>query len=107
MEETEDQKRHREAVQVQQDRYTKAAHAMQSGVAMMLKANNSSETPKHLHVGVKRAMVETATLARLLIGKGVFNTLEYFTMLADVMEEEQHSYEERLSKKLGSKVTLV
>ena len=51
-----------------QDRYVKAAHAMQSGVAVCMERGTAETTPKHLRVGVNSAMVNDAAIARLLIG---------------------------------------
>lgn len=63
-------------------------------------------TPKHLRVGVNAAMVGHGGLVVLLIAKGVFTEEEYLKAIADKMEAEQATYEERLSEAAGAKVTL-
>ena len=88
-------------------RYMAAAHAMQSGVAMMLNYDRSdSISTKHLRVGVNSGMVQNGALVALLIAKGVFTSDEWMTALADAMEREVRSYEDAISARVGSKVTL-
>lgn len=78
-------------------RYENAAHAMQSGVAMeMGDLDDKSTDPKHLRVGVNSAMVETATLVKLLIDKGVFTVDEHLIELTEQMEAEAKRYQERI-----------
>lgn len=89
-----------------QDRYLKAAHAMQSGVAMMMNHRAEETAPKHLRVGVNSAMVDSAALARLLIAKGVFTAEEHAAALADEMQREADGYELKISNVVGHRVTL-
>ena len=79
-----------------QDRYVKAAHAMQSGVAVCMERGTAETTPKHLRVGVNSAMVNDAAIARLLIGKGIITLAEYEGAVADEMEREVKRYEYRI-----------
>ena len=88
-----------------QERYLKAAHAMQSGVAYSM-GHTVETTPKHLRVGVNSAMVETSTLARLLIANGVFTEQEHLEMLCVVMEEEVASYQKKINERLGVEGTI-
>jgi hypothetical protein len=88
------------------DRYNAACHAMQSGVAMEMQNDPSSTSPKHLRVGVNSAMVDSATIARLLIDRGIFTEAEFRSALADQMEVEKKLYEERLSKWHGVSIKL-
>lgn len=90
------------------ERYERAAHAMQSGVAMEMNHFGSSKgtEPKHLRVGVNSAMVNSAALAALLISKGVFTQDEYAKAVADQMEIEAESYRKRIADRLGRDVTL-
>lgn len=91
-------------------RYTAAAHAMQSGVAADMETDTSggagATTPKHLRVGVNSAMADHSALAELLIAKGVFTHAEYMEALASGMEREAKRYQDLLSSRLGTKVTL-
>ncbi len=84
------------------ERYKAAAHAMQSGVAFkMQREPNGDTTPKHLRVGVNSAMVDTSTIVKLLVDKGVITMDEWFKALADGMEAEVKLYESELGVKLG------
>jgi hypothetical protein len=89
-----------------QQRYVKAAHAMQSGVAAKMALDPGETTPKHLRTGVNSAMAEHAGLAKLLIAKGIITEAEYFEAMASAMEDEAKLYEDELSRRTGSKVTL-
>ena len=79
---------------------------MQSGVAMEMHQGSQDTQPKHLRVGVNSALVDSSALAELLIAKGVISEAEYLEAIAAGMEREARNYEERLSQKLGTKVTL-
>ena len=95
-----------EAERAAYDRYLKAAHGMQAGVGF--KRDKGDQSPKHLRVGVNTALVQQAALVELLIDKGLFSRLEYFTKLAECMERERDSYAEEISAEAGgAKVTLV
>jgi hypothetical protein len=87
-------------------RYAAAAHAMQSGVAAKMERDPSETKPKHLRVGVNSAMVENSALVRLLISKGILTEEEWAQALADGMEDEVRLYEQWLSEKLGTTITL-
>ena len=87
------------------DRYLKAAHAMQTGVALEMSRHAAPTEPKHLRVGVNAAMSDQAGLVKLLIAKGIFTEDEYFAAIADKMEDEVADYEQRLSAD-GIKVVL-
>jgi hypothetical protein len=78
------------------ERYMRAAHAMQSGVAAKMTVAPSDTTPKHLRVGVNSAMVEHAGLAKLLVDKGVITEAEYFEAIISAMEDEVVLYEREL-----------
>ena len=85
------------------ERYLRAIHAMQSGVALeMSRPERASATePKHLRVGINANACSHSALVRLLMAKGVINEQEYFAALADAMEAEQRSYEERNGVRLA------
>ena len=83
------------------DRYEKACHAMQTGVAFTMQKEPDETTPKHLRVGVNSAMVEHAALVRVLIAKGIVSDSEYRKALADAMEEEVERYRSRVSRLHG------
>lgn len=89
-------------------RYTEAAHGMQSGVAMEMNLDHrkSATEPKHLRVGINAAMVDHGALAKLLIDKGIITDAEYMKAIADAMEAEKAAYEKRLSEHFGKTITL-
>ena len=96
-------------------RYTKAAHAMQTGVKMIQNFEHSemsshstfepSDSPKHLRVGVNSTMCDQAALVKLLIKNGYFTALEYTTAIADEMELEVKRYEKRIQDEMPGKTT--
>jgi hypothetical protein len=89
------------------ERYVKACHAMQSGVAMEMETGGMRGTEaKHLRVGVNSAMVEHAALVKLLMRRGMITEAEYWKALADQMEEEARSYEKWISERLGTNIRL-
>jgi hypothetical protein len=98
-----DEKKSEEAA----NRYHKAAHAVQAGVAMKMNYDSRDTEPKHLRMGVNARAVDQGALVTLLISKGLFTDLEYTEALADAMEKEQASYELELSEHIGTKITLV
>ncbi len=75
------------------DRYVRAIHGMQAGVALDEARGDASCTPKHLRVGVNAAMVDSAALAALLIQKGIVSEEDYLESLATVAEAEHARYE--------------
>lgn len=79
---------------------------MQTGVEYKRQYDPSETTPKHLRVGVNSAMVDTATIAKLLIEKGIITEEEYFKTLADQMEEEAALYQAELTRRYGLNITL-
>lgn len=84
-------------------RYTELAHALQSGVAMMMNINPKDTEPKHLRTGVNMALVDSASLATLLISKGIITEEEYGDALIAGLEREVESYETMISAALGGK----
>jgi len=93
-------------------RYETLLHAMQSGVAMMeqLAATGQARAaelePKHLRVGVNSAMIETSSLGRLLVEKGVFTWDEYWASIIVTLEAEVASYEEKITGIVGRTIKL-
>jgi hypothetical protein len=79
---------------------------MQSGVAMELGIDPSSGTPKHLRVGVNTALCDHGALVKLLVSKGIITEEEYFSEAANMMESEVKTYEQRLTRLIGTTVTL-
>jgi len=90
----------------QRARYERAAHAMQSGVAMMMNYDPGPTNPKHLRVGVNSAMVEHSALGHLLIEKGLITEDEYVEAIIIFMEREVKTYERLLKEILGTEVHL-
>lgn len=95
--------------QEDQERYQRAMHAVQTGVAMeteLPQVLDSGTSPKHLRVGVNAALVDSGALALLLLKKGVIESDEYERALADQAEAEVRRYEFRLSQVLRHEVKL-
>jgi hypothetical protein len=88
-------------------RYRAALHAVQTGVRTLIEMGDTLATPKHLRVGIDSAHVSDGALVRLLISKGVITEREHLEALVVQAEEERGSYEDRLSKKTGKKITLL
>lgn len=89
-----------------EDRYNRAAHAMQTGVAFESELDPGQLAPKHLRAGVNSAQVSAAALAGLLIAKGVFTLEEYTAAQADQMEAEAEAYRARIQERLGDGTTV-
>jgi hypothetical protein len=83
------------------ERYFRAMHAMQSGVAMQMNWDTIPTEPKHLRVGVNSALVDFSALMTLLINKGVISRDELDKALADMAEEEVKRYERIISERDG------
>lgn len=81
-------------------RYEAALHAMQTGVAYYMERSDEC-SPKHLRVGVNSALTSVGALAHLLLNKGVITELEYFTCLADLVEQDVEDYRRLLAEALG------
>lgn len=99
----------RQELDLYQQRYAAAAHAMQSGVkcGMNLPGRSHATDPKDLRVGINSAMVEHGALAGgLLINKGIITPEEYYKALAEGMEAERDKYEHDLSERLGKPIKL-
>lgn len=90
----------------QGERYQRAANAMQSGVAVMMD-HGLDTSPKQLRVGINSTMVETSTLATLLVEKGVCTANEFSEALIAQMEREVAIYEREIETATGSSVTLI
>lgn len=89
-------------------RYQRAAHAMQSGVAYSMTEENCKEIqPKQLRVSINSAMCDHAAIVKLLMDKGIITELEYLEAITVQMEAEVKRYEMFLSTKMGSTITLM
>lgn len=84
-------------------RYERAAHAMQAGAKMECARTN--EHPQS-RIGINTALRDHASLALLLVAKGIITEDEYLKAVADGMEDEVRQLEARLSSG-GTKITLV
>jgi hypothetical protein len=87
-------------VERDRQRYLDAAHAVQSGIAMLEHTNPRLFEPKHARVGIDTAKVEHGGLVTLLMSKGLFTEAEYIAAMADAMEAEQQRSEAELGCKL-------
>jgi hypothetical protein len=88
------------SIEDDRQRYLNAAHAVQTGIGMMMHTNPRLFEPKHVRVGIDASKVEQAGLVTLLIRKGIFSEVEYIAAVADAMEEEQRRSEQELGVKL-------
>ena len=89
------------------DKYLAAMHAMQAGVAMMMETDSKQTDPKHMRVGINSALISNTAVVDLLVEKGVITQVEFFQSLLKHAEMERDSYQQQISEKLGTKVTLV
>lgn len=87
-------------------RYERAMHAVQSGVAAKMTYDPTDTTPKHLRTGVNSAMVQHSGLVLLLMRKGVISESDYWAAMADAAEQERALYEEWLSERTGTPIHL-
>lgn len=93
--------------------HQEAQHAMQTGVKMELEALQSARADWHekdhkdLRVGSNTALCDQAGLVRLLVAKGLITIDEYENAITQEMAREVERYEKRLSRDLGTTVTLV
>jgi len=78
--------------------YLRLAHAMQTGVAMMMNIDPSESSSKHLRVGINSAMSDQGALAKLLIDKGIITEEEYTRAMRDSMQREVDGYRAALAK---------
>lgn len=88
------------------DRYIKAGHAIQSGVAVEIEQGSSDTEPKHLRVGINLSKTDMAGLVKLLIAKGILTEEEYLEAITLEAEQEVTRYEERISQILGGEIHL-
>lgn len=82
------------------ERYMRAMHAMQSGVAALMPSKETE--PKHLRVGVNSALIDSAAVASLLIAKGVFTEDEYLEALALTAERDVATYTQLVRERYGN-----
>lgn len=89
-------------------RYLRAAHAMQTGVKILQEHDAKELDPKHMRVGVNASMRDLASIGKLMMEKGVFTRAEYLEAVAAGMEEEAASYQAKVQAlgPLWEKVTL-
>jgi hypothetical protein len=71
---------------------------MQAGVEFL--KDKSSQTPKHLRVGINVAMVDHGALVDLLIKKGLFTEEEYAEVLVESMRKEVNKYREEIAAEM-------
>lgn len=88
------------------ERYMRAAHGMQTGVAADQLHGSSDGTSKHLRVGINAAQSDHSGLVTLLIAKGLFTEEEYLEAIADAMERERDRYEAHLKEHYGLTIKL-
>lgn len=81
-------------------------HAMQSGVAMEMNIISKSTEPKHLRVGINNALCEASAIGKILVDKGICTGDEYMAAINYMLRQEVRSYEDKLTKHFGKKVTL-
>lgn len=84
-----------------QDRYTRAAQQLQTAVKLYSNYDSTDMGPIHLRVGINSSLVDSWTIAHLLIKKGIITELEYIEALAVEMEREVDRYKYKFKKYLG------
>src|SRR3972149_2312790 len=89
------------------ERYEKAMHSMQAGVALLMGYDPSETNPKHLRVGINSAMLESNAIGELLIKKGLITEEEYMIAITEAAEKEADRYQEHLTDITGANVTLI
>lgn len=96
-----------------QRRYHASLHGMQSGVAFFLEKAAAGDKqaarqfdPKHTRVGINSAMVDSAALAKLLMGKGLITEEEYWEQLVAEAEAERLRYQKLINDLYGLIVVL-
>ena len=85
-----------ETLEEAQARYSAAAHAMQTAVAVKMQHDTKETQPKHLRVGINSALVNAGGLVTLLMDKGIITREEYYSAMADAMERESEQYRQEL-----------
>lgn len=88
------------------EQYVALAHALQSGVAQEQALGSADGSPKHLRTGLNLVLRDHGSIVLLLVEKGVITAEEYHEAIIKGLKEEVSAYEERLTKHLGTKVTL-
>jgi hypothetical protein len=71
-----------------QEKYERLQHSMQAAIGFEMENNSNLRNPKHQRVGINTALVEIASIAKLLIDKKVITEDEYFEYLLDGMKRE-------------------
>lgn len=79
--------------------YIRHAHAVQTAVEF--NPDKTSQSPKHLRVGLNMSKADMAGLAKLLIAKGVFTLEEYETAIVNSAADEVEEHRKRLGEELG------
>lgn len=88
------------------ERYHKALHAMQTGVATMMNIDPHDLSAKHTRVGINSALCDNSALGMLLVKKGIITEDELDKALADEMEAEVERYKKRIEEHIGHEVNL-
>lgn len=89
------------------ERYFAAQHAMQCGVKVLMNLPCSDLSAASLRIGINTALCDSASLARLLIQKGLITKDEYEKAIADGMEQEVERYKKNFKEYTGLDVELV
>ena len=87
--------------------YVDAAHAMQTGVAILMGHDSRETEPKHLRVGINSAMVNDAALVKILISKGIITMEEYDQAITEEMNAEAERYQRKVKDVFGPDVAEV
>jgi hypothetical protein len=86
--------------------YLEAMHAIQTGVAMELRKDPSSASPKHLRVGINSMLCNQAALVKVLVAKGLITQEEYATAVVEEANLEVERQEKTLRDDFGIEVNL-
>lgn len=90
----------------QQSRYERAAHGVQTGVALEIESGGTAASPKHLRTGLDLRAADHEGLVRLLLDKGFITEAEYEEAIIQATERERDRYQAAIALRLGRPVTL-
>lgn len=88
-------------------KYEELAHAIQTGIAYnMTDPHFKDAEPKHLRVGIDLERIDSGSLCRLLLDKGVITEEDYQTYILQGLHNEVLMREAEIKRRLGVVVKL-
>jgi hypothetical protein len=80
--------------------------AIETGVEYERLIGSSATEGEHLRASINLMLCEHAALIQLLLAKGIITQEEVFGAQLQELAAEVHRYEERLSRRTGTRVSL-